>query len=409
MQWRAATMTSIDFIYDVPLPNSYSATVQCLKTGRALAERGQPFTFSAGPISGDANAIWAGLGADPSPGVRLRSLFPGWPRSPVVRSPLRRAFLALRGARGDIVMSRGETALDVAPVAAFLGRPFVVEVHRLAFLTALEDRIGGPARPEAAIPGPIRQLRAREAHLMAAADGFVFLTEALREEAARHFALGTKPQVIAPSGVSLPTLVPPGKKTADLVILGKVERRKGVDLALQVLRHLPGRHLLVIGDGPFLEEARALAAALEVAPRVRFAGQLPHGAVGVALAQARIGLCPLPTDVDSVSERFTSPMKLLEMFAAGMPVVASDLPSTRAIATHGRDAMLGPADSPKALAALVAQLLDDPELAARLGQAARARAEDFSWGRRAERIGELARLLDVARPVRPGAATASRV
>ena len=70
---------------------------------------------------------------------------------------------------------------------------------------------------------------------------------------------------------------------------------------------------------------------------------------------------------------FTCPMKLLEAFAAERPVVATDLPSIRALADDEREALLFRDDDPKSLAAAIARLLEDPVLGAYLVATARAR------------------------------------
>jgi glycosyltransferase involved in cell wall biosynthesis len=64
-------------------------------------------------------------------------------------------------------------------------------------------------------------------------------------------------------------------------------------------------------------------------------------------------------------------------------VVASDLPVFREFLTPGREALLVPVDDPPALAAALAAVLDDPDLAARLRSTALATVERYSWARSA--------------------------
>jgi phosphatidylinositol alpha-mannosyltransferase len=65
--------------------------------------------------------------------------------------------------------------------------------------------------------------------------------------------------------------------------------------------------------------------------------------------------------------------------AAGLPVVASDIPGYREVVRDGVEGLLVPPSDPVALAAALREVLDDPALAARLGAAGRERARSYSW------------------------------
>ncbi|HEV3331391.1 MAG TPA: glycosyltransferase family 4 protein [Bryobacteraceae bacterium] len=74
-----------------------------------------------------------------------------------------------------------------------------------------------------------------------------------------------------------------------------------------------------------------------------------------------------------------SSLALLEAMASGLPVVATAVGGNPDIITQGVDGLLfAPADFEQG-AAHVCRLLEDPVSAARLGQAARARAQKLSW------------------------------
>ena len=86
--------------------------------------------------------------------------------------------------------------------------------------------------------------------------------------------------------------------------------------------------------------------------------QLFAGADVVALPSYREGL----------------PTALIEAAACGRPLVTTDVPGCRDVVTDGVDGLLVPARDPVSLARAIARLVDDPALAARLGEAARAKA-----------------------------------
>ena len=312
----------IRYIYDVPLPNPFAATTQILCTGEACAGSGHEFSLAAGPLSATAVDILRAAGVDATAPIRIDPVFPGRPRHPLLR-PLARLGVLRSEARqsGRVLISRGETALALS---AALGPrrpgrpPFVMEVHKLVSLDVAERRAG--RRLDGV---PTSRLRRAEAQAFARADGLIYLTEGVRTAVESMFA-PAGPWAVAPSGVHVPIRTPDTPRDVDVVFAGKIEPRKGALLTLEALARLPDQRLLVVGDGPEMDRARRRAAAPDLAGRVEFAGRVPHADVAALLRRARVGLCPLPAGVDHVGSSFTSPMKLLEMMALGLPVVASE-------------------------------------------------------------------------------------
>jgi phosphatidylinositol alpha-mannosyltransferase len=80
---------------------------------------------------------------------------------------------------------------------------------------------------------------------------------------------------------------------------------------------------------------------------------------------------------------------LLEGMAAQTPVVASDLPGYANVARAGADAILVPPGDARALAAALAQVLENPTCAERLVASGRERADEFSMDNLAARYVEL--------------------
>ena len=68
------------------------------------------------------------------------------------------------------------------------------------------------------------------------------------------------------------------------------------------------------------------------------------------------------------------PKSLIEAAACARPLITTDVPGCREVVTHGVDGLLVPVRDGEALARAIAHLQDDPELARRLGQAAREKA-----------------------------------
>ena len=78
-------------------------------------------------------------------------------------------------------------------------------------------------------------------------------------------------------------------------------------------------------------------------------------------------------------------LSLLEAMAAGLPIIATDIPGNRKLVEHQKHALLVPPREAGALATAIQRLLQDPALGVALGNAARQRArEEFSLTRMAE-------------------------
>jgi glycosyltransferase involved in cell wall biosynthesis len=81
--------------------------------------------------------------------------------------------------------------------------------------------------------------------------------------------------------------------------------------------------------------------------------------------------------LSSLLEGFSS--ALVEAMAAGLPIVATDAPGIRGVATHGRDSLLVPIRDPLGLAAAMRKVADESSLRVKLSSAAREASSRYSW------------------------------
>jgi glycosyltransferase involved in cell wall biosynthesis len=134
--------------------------------------------------------------------------------------------------------------------------------------------------------------------------------------------------------------------------------------ALELLRG-PFQALLVGGgpDRPAVEEALRRSG---LGGTVTLAGERPD--VPEILASSSIFV------LSSRAEAL--PVSVLEAMAAGLPVVATRVGGVPELVVEGETGLLVPPGDPRALAAALQRLLDEPELRARLGAAGRARVEE---------------------------------
>jgi glycosyltransferase involved in cell wall biosynthesis len=164
------------------------------------------------------------------------------------------------------------------------------------------------------------------------------------------------------------------------VFSGALRPWHGIETIAEAWALLDGAapRLRVIGDGP----ARDLLAGAGA----EMLGAVPHERVPRLLGEADIGLAPYSPDAPA----YFSPLKLFEYLAAGLAVVAADIPGVRDV-TGSEGAVLIPPGDASALARAVAMLTADHAERARLGAAARALAAEHTWQRRAQRIVEVVR------------------
>lgn len=144
------------------------------------------------------------------------------------------------------------------------------------------------------------------------------------------------------------------------LFLGRMREEKGPDIALAALEQAGDQPFVFAGSGPMQDELQARAHRANLR-QVRFVGWQPPDEVQRLIADARYVVMP---------SRFEEPAGLvaLEAMAAGRPVVVSDRGALPELAETGA-ALVTPADDVPALATTMARLIEDEDLAARMGTA----------------------------------------
>jgi glycosyltransferase involved in cell wall biosynthesis len=136
-----------------------------------------------------------------------------------------------------------------------------------------------------------------------------------------------------------------------------------LDAMVRLRASHPRLHCLVVGDGELRGDLERETRARALNDVVHFLG-----------ARGDIADCLAAIDVfvlSSVTEGLA--MTLLEAMAAGKPIVATRVGGNPEAIDDGTTGLLVPPGDPAALAAAVAELLDDPARAGRMGAAGRAR------------------------------------
>jgi glycosyltransferase involved in cell wall biosynthesis len=125
--------------------------------------------------------------------------------------------------------------------------------------------------------------------------------------------------------------------------------------------------LLMVGDGEKRKNLESTVRRLELSDAVVFTGKVPHEDIPAHLAAMDVAVIPYPP----LQDFYFSPLKLFECMAVSRPTVAAALGQILEVVEHGRTGWLYPAGDNAKLAEGIRTLLDDRDLATRIGRAAR--------------------------------------
>lgn len=144
-------------------------------------------------------------------------------------------------------------------------------------------------------------------------------------------------------------------------------------------------HLLIVGDGPAINDCKAQAIELKVENRVHFAGFIGRAQIPEYLAAMDIALQPAVTS-------YASPLKIFEYMRSGLAIVAPNQANIREILTDGEDALLFSPEDEYATSEKIRELVKNPTLRKKLGKAARSSIDTncFTWRENAMSIMKIA-------------------
>ncbi|MED5595388.1 TIGR04063 family PEP-CTERM/XrtA system glycosyltransferase [Janthinobacterium sp. P210006] len=376
--------------HSLPLHSGYSfRTLAILRQQRALGWHTMQLTSAKqGPADGAQQLVDGWHFYRTAPAARW------WASLPVLRQVAVVIGLAVRlralaqRLQPDILHAHSPALNAIAALNAgrALGIPVVYEV-RAFWEDAAADH--GSSRP-----GGLRYrlTRALENYALRRADAVTTICDGLRRELRARGVPAHKITVI-PNAVDAGafSVTAPGDLWlahklglhGHLVIgfIGSFYAYEGLALLLRAMPRMlaaqPALRLLLAGGGPQEAALRALAAHLDIAHAVVFAGRVPHAQV--AAYYQLVDICVYPRLPMRLTELVT-PLKPLEAMAQGRLVVASDVGGHRELIEHGKTGMLFRAGDAEALAQAILVLLLAPASWPALRRQARAFVEtERSW------------------------------
>jgi len=210
----------------------------------------------------------------------------------------------------------------------------------------------------------------------------IAVSTAARQFAADSLGLAAGAFRVVPNGVDveayrraepLPDLVDPERPL--LLFVGRLEPRKGLGVAIRAFLRLratsPRLRLCVLGDGPERERCQQMVPP-SIRPDVLFVGRVDEATKPRYHASADLLVAP-----NTGGESFG--IVLLEAMAAGLAVVASDIPGFRTVVKDGHQGRLVPPGNAHVLADAIAALLDNDKLRRAMAAQGRATADAYAW------------------------------
>jgi len=268
----------------------------------------------------------------------------------------------------------------------WLKRPVVLEVNELAGFTRARGLIMG------------RLARRIDAWVFSRADHILCVSRVLADEA-RQRGAGNECIHVLPNAIDPNRFRSPGREHAlrsslsieDSIVIGHVGlfyRWDRLDTLIEVVRSLRDRHpeikILLVGDGPEMENLRQTAFRLGMDREVIFSGPVPRDDVPAYIDA--MDICVLPD-----SNAFGSPIALFEFMAMGKPCVVPDLGPMRDVIEEGATGMMFPQGNHSALGEALLRLVEDPSLRSQIGARAKQIVfERHTWKANARFVVQLA-------------------
>ncbi len=155
-------------------------------------------------------------------------------------------------------------------------------------------------------------------------------------------------------------------------VVAELTKNKGVRYLIDAVTRVPSACFIVVGEGELRQELETLSRRRGLEGRVFFVGAMENAA---RILRA-FDVFALPSLKEGL------PYAVLEAMVAGLPIVATRVGGVPEEIEDGRSGIVVPPRDARALAKALERVIEDPALAGKLGDLARARvAEHFSLKR----------------------------
>jgi len=206
-------------------------------------------------------------------------------------------------------------------------------------------------------------------------------------ERLRAIGLKNVPIHAQPCGIEVPSgcsEVRRSRSPVRVVSVGRMVGKKAPLLAMKAFltaaEESPNLEMTMVGDGPLFDQVQDLRREHPLGTKVTLSGSLPNNDALRLMAEADIFLQHSITD-PRTGDQEGAPVAILEAMARSVPVVSTRHSGIPYLVEEGATGLLSDEGDVGAMTANLIKLAKDSDLRRRLGDAGRARAEQFTWER----------------------------
>lgn len=310
---------------------------------------------------------------------------------------------ALVDLRPDVIHAHDSDALGpVAAAANWLGVPFIYDAHDLW--------LGRPRRGRGRLYFALNQVwfSALERRLLPRAAAWITVSSPIARHLERRYRI--EPVELVPNYPELVELdrrprsirdLPAARAIPDaapiVLYLGGLMAGRGLEnlvAAIPLLR--TGAHVVLLGAGGRASLLCGMAQRSGVGHRLHVVEPVAPDDVVAYAASADLGVSPIVPSC--LNYRYSLPNKLFQYMAAGLPVVASDLPQVREVVEGSGAGRCVDTRQPAMIARAIDSILEQPAAAVAMGAAGRAAVHDrYHWGVSATTLRRVYERLQTAR------------
>jgi glycosyltransferase involved in cell wall biosynthesis len=296
-------------------------------------------------------------------GFRVRSVTPPtWVRERLPTAVYRAVFLAafvlaLLRLRPDAVHAHDAAMLAPGWLGArATGADLVYDSHELATGVPYREALWG------------RGIAALERFVVPRCRAVITVSEGIAARLERRYSLPRRPAVVR--NLPDPAETDPDFEAPDLrerlglgagtplvLHLGATARDRGCESLVRAMASAPGAHLLFLGaEGDYADSLAGLAQAEGLSGRIHFLPPVPVAEIRAHVRQADVGVSLLEDTCEN--HRLALPNKVFEYLAAGIPVVAADLPELHRLLAEAPGARLADPADPEAVGSAIREAIE---------------------------------------------------